>query len=91
MKMKKTVIKALDDSRVEMSYTDSFTGERREYYFYAPASGGYVRYGPNNKQICEKLSFAGPTLQWSGKSPLVNLIRREYRAMRAAERREMER
>jgi hypothetical protein len=83
----KTIIKALADNRVYIKF-DSYCGITCEYEFYATANGGYVRYGQDGKQICERLSTKGPTLSWSGKSPLVGLIRREYQNMRRAERRE---
>ena len=83
-----TIIKALADNRVYIKF-DSY-GNIREYTFYAPANGGYVKYGQDAKQICERLYTSGGTLSWSGKSPLVNLIRREYQNMRRAEKRESE-
>lgn len=85
MKMK-TRIKAVTDSIVEIRFVDGFTDELREYRFYANADGGYVRFGPDGKQICERLGITGPTLMWPGKEPLINLIRKEYRAMRRYEK-----
>jgi hypothetical protein len=37
------------------------------------------------RQVCDGLAHRGWCLQWSGEQPLVNLIRREYRAMRRGE------
>lgn len=78
----KTVIKSIAGNRV-MAQFDDISGDRIEVEFHAPAEGGYVRAG--SQQVCEKLGTRGSTLMWSGKALLIDLIRREYRAMRRAE------
>lgn len=82
----RTSIKSVSHSVVDIRFADSFTGELREYRLHARPEGGYVRYGSEGKHICERLSRSGPTLTWSGEKPLVDLIRREYRAMRRADK-----
>jgi hypothetical protein len=77
----KTKIQAISESQVLIEFDDLLTGERYHYEIWAPAAGGYVRYN-GEKQLCERLSCSGPTLHWSAKAPLVDMIRREYRAMR---------
>lgn len=86
----KTAIKSISNSRVEIKFEDLITGDIYEYDIWAPADGGYVRYN-GDKQLCERLSCRGNTLYWSGKAPLVDLIRREYKAMRRADKREASR
>lgn len=50
------------------------------------ADVGYVRYN-GDKQLCERLSSRGNTLHCSRKTPLINLVRHEYRALCLAEKR----
>ena len=40
------------------------------------------------KQVCDRLSTRGSTLMVGSRNALIDVIRREYRVMRAAERRE---
>lgn len=74
-----------------ISYTDVLSDEQITLDIWAPepaASGrSYVRYN-GDKQLCRGLSSRGDTLTYYAGTPLVDLVRREYRAMRAAERRE---
>jgi hypothetical protein len=81
----KTTINADSTGNVTISYIDIF-GERVTREFTCPVAGGYVREG--DRQVCERLSNMGNTLRCGQRSDLINLIRREYRAMRAAEKRE---
>jgi hypothetical protein len=84
----KTQIKAISDSRVIIKFACLITDDVYEYDIWAPSSGGYVRYNGDH-QLCERLGSMGSTLMWSGKEPLVNMIRKEYRRFRAAQFREM--
>lgn len=77
----KTIIKAIDDNHVWLKFYDPLTDTIYEYDIYAPASGGYVRFN-GGKQLCHRLGCMGITLYWGAATPLVDLIRREYRAMR---------
>lgn len=66
-------------------YADEVQTERETIEYWAPSEGGYVRDvtvnpGTSGRQVCDGLSYQGNTLQWSGKVPLVNLIRAEHRA-----------
>lgn len=79
----KTSIKANSNNCVTLKYSDSFTGEIVTAEITAPAQGGYVRV--NGRQMCKKLRVMGSTLTWSGDTPLINLVRSEYRAMRRSE------
>jgi hypothetical protein len=86
----RTKITADAQGRVTMAYVD-WQGERRLRTFVCPANGGYVREtyaSGSNPQVCERLSSAGSTLSVSSRSGLLELIRREYRKMRRAEKRE---
>jgi hypothetical protein len=83
--MPRTTIKADSTGNVTLSYTDIF-GERVTRNFTCPMSGGYVREG--DRQVCERLNNTGNTLQCGYRPDLIKVIRREYRAMRAAEKRE---
>lgn len=66
------------------------TGEMRTIVASAPHDGGYVRDQSGN-QLCEHLCSMGSTLTWNGRGTVADLIRREYRRMRAAEAREYRR
>lgn len=85
----RTVIFATSHNSCTMRFTDVF-GNRCERNYFASSNGGYVRYRSGNdlRQVCEKLGSIGPTLQWSGDAPLVDLIRKHHRLARAAERRD---
>ena len=59
--------------------------------FYIPRKGGYVREvkrDGSSIQVCDKLLHRGNTLKSSPGRPFLDLIRSEYYARRAAERRE---
>lgn len=90
----KTTIKALDDRHVTIEFTDLVSGERVKMEIWAPVprAGGttYVRYN-GDKQLCYGLSGSGSTMEYQDGTKLVDLIRREYRAMRAAEKRDLAR
>lgn len=74
----------LDGSHVHVEYDDHLNGRvRRE--FSNPVGGGYVREwdnAGNTRQVCEKLCSTGITLICHETQSLLDLIRREYRAMR---------
>jgi hypothetical protein len=86
----KTQIKAISDSQVQIKFADAYTGDVYEYNIWAPSNGGYVRYN-GDKQLCERLGSMGSTLMWSGKAPLVDMIRKEYRRMQQSAKRELSR
>jgi hypothetical protein len=61
--------------------------------FWAPSQGGYVReYDKNScsSQVCERLSSTGVTLSVTREEKLLDLIRKEYRAMRREDLRNAE-
>jgi len=79
------------DSRCSLTYVDETTGNPITRVFFAPASGGYVQENwAQPHQVCARLQGSGHTLVWSPSQdgPLVNLIRREWKAWQAAERRQ---
>ena len=74
---------------VTLSYDED--GERVTREFTCPRGGGYVHEErPNGsiKQVCGELSWSGSTLIAASRETLPELIRREYRAMRSADKRE---
>lgn len=76
-------------NRCTIRYEDE-AGQLVERDFFAPAEGGYVREDWRNpRQVCERLQGGGATLVWSPErdGTLASLVRREWRARRAAERR----
>jgi hypothetical protein len=87
----KTTFEELATNRCVVSYTDPCDGCRITREFFAPSEGGYVREndGQQYPQVCEELASMGNTLKWRPGHPLMDLIRREYRRMRAGERRDM--
>ena len=78
--------------RVILAYdVQDYDGVRRvERTFTCRPNGGYVREYVNGewKQVCDRLARNGRTLTCASRDELLNLIRREYRAMRRAEKRE---
>jgi hypothetical protein len=80
--------------QVTLSYdSEDMTGDtvRITREFSCPPDGGYVIEfvkGGNTKQVCDRLGHMGSTLMCSSREGLLALIRREYKAMRAAEKRE---
>lgn len=60
---------------------DVYPGEvtRETVTYECPRDGGYVTYGPDNRQICDSLFTRGATLRCSSRANLIDLIRREYR------------
>lgn len=72
---------------VRIRYVDP-DGEPRDREFFVPSSGGYVRewrYNGNHRQVCDGLGNRGSTLV-STPDTLADDIRREYRAMRRAQK-----
>lgn len=92
----KTTFSSTAKSRVVISYDvedcSSDTGTKRvTREFSRPASGGYVvewLRGGETTQVCDKLCHRGSTLHCGENTPLENIIRREYQAMRREEKRE---
>lgn len=75
---------------VTISYDDADSGERITTTYFVPMNGGYVRVRDDRQQypqVCERLSGGGSTLMCSSRGKLAEVIRREYRAMRRAEKR----
>lgn len=86
--MAKASITADDFGRVTLSYDSEC--ERVIRKFTCPDEGGYVREltAEGTVQVCERLSSRGATLMCGTRFGLIDKIRREYRAMRAAEKRD---
>jgi len=81
------------NGRVVLAYdVEDYDGSVRRVVriFTCPLSGGYVMEHRNGewKQVCDRLAHTGSTLTCSSRERLLDLIRREYRAMRRAEKRE---
>ncbi|WP_297501013.1 hypothetical protein [Ferrovum sp.] len=79
---------------VSLEYDDTdYDGVTRRItrVFLAPLSGGYVReYLEHGKssQVCERLSSTGITLSVTSREKLLDLIRKEYRAMCRSEKKQ---
>jgi hypothetical protein len=95
----RATIKSIDHNRCELTQDvnvlvgDQFKVMRGVYEYWAPSQGGYVynvtlNPGTSGVQMCDGLSTMGNTLRWSGKVPLVNLIRAEYRAAQRQSRKD---
>ncbi len=64
--------------------------ETTTYFVSSGTKGGYVRIRDKEgryPQVCDHLHTTGPTL-WATVDTLADVIRREYRAARAAEKRQ---
>ncbi len=89
--MTKATITAQDDRHVYLRFESSDTGDMIEMEIWAPIPGAsgwsYVRYN-GDKQLCNGLASMGETLSYKDGTRLIDLVRREYKAMRAAERRD---
>ena len=88
--MTKTKITAHSARSVTLSFTDLVTDQLTTMEIWAPTTtaGGqsYIRYN-GDKQLCNGLSSRGETLSYRDGTQLVDLVRQQYRSMRAAERR----
>lgn len=84
----KTKIEALAYDHVRITYEDDWYNIIEREFRAMP--GGYVL-DQDGKQPCDRLARTGNTLSWNRTEPLVDLIRREYRAMRGAGRYKAER
>lgn len=92
--MAKATITAHDDRHVSLAYDDLLSGERIKLEIWAPVprEGGssYIHYN-GDKQLCHGLSGSGNTMTYPAGARLVDIVRREYRAMRRADKREANR
>ena len=92
--MTKTTITANSNLSVTLKFIESGSDHLVTMEIWAPAPGAngmsYVRYN-GDKQLCNGLSGRGETLTYRAGTPLIALVRSQYRAMRAAERRDMAR
>ena len=88
--MTKTTITANSDLSVTLKFISAVSDEMVTMEIWAPAPGAsgqsYIRYN-GDKQLCNGLSGSGETLSYQAGTQLVDLVRSQYRAMRAAERR----
>jgi len=86
----RTQIEDIAENRCRITYQDAHSDEFVTMELFAPSSGGYVKVNDGRRfpQICERLAATGSTLDWSpAHGRLSDMIRREYRRMRAAEKR----
>jgi len=83
---------AADDRHVSLEYECAATGARLTRMFFCFSGRSSVReeVGPHgkNRLVCDRLGSYGEMLTMNGNEPLVAVIRREYQAMRRAERAE---
>ena len=92
--MTKTTIRANSPRSVTLTFLSADTDETIQMQIWAPTPGpsgmSYVRYA-NDRQLCDGLSAHGQTLTYYAGTELVDLVRSQYRAMRATERRNVAR
>jgi len=92
--MTKTRITAQDERHVTITFTTLDTDQEVKMDIWAPIPSegnfSYVRYN-GDRQLCAGLSSRGSTLTYAYGAKLVDLVRREYRSMRAAEERDLAR
>lgn len=80
----------IDSGFVTIAYDNEMSDGRVERTFTCPFDGGWVYEETisGRVQVCDRLSHRGSTLRAGSRAILADLIRREYRAMRASEKRE---
>ena len=86
----KTKITAISHSTVEITFLPFMADTPVTWTIWANR-GGYVMYeedGCRSKQLCDRMHCMGSTLSWSGRRPIIELVRHEYRAMRREEARQ---
>ena len=92
--MTKTTIRANSPRSVTLTFLSADTDETVRMQIWAPTPGpsgmSYVRFD-SDRQLCAGLSAHGQTLSYHAGTDLVDLVRRQYRAMRATERRNVAR
>ena len=71
---------------VTLRYTDDYDDEVRTREFWIPNVSGNAHVREGDRQVCYQPSYYGNTLTVGQKERLIDVIRTEYRAMRAAER-----
>lgn len=83
----KATIKQTGDYTVTLTYDCPILGTRRTREFWIPRNDGtkYVREG--NTQVCDGLGDRGNTLSVRDPAELLPLIRSQWKAWQAAERR----
>ena len=89
--MTKTIITQDNSGSVTIEYDHRDGDHRVSRTFSCSATGGYVRERDQEghyPQVCERLYSWGNTLMAADRTHLLEVIRREYRAMRRAEQRE---
>lgn len=84
--MTKTKFTINRDGSVTVEYSCHMTEVRVSRTFLCPPNGGYVREKGGGRQVCTALDFTGPALVSPSRAELPALIRREYRRMRAADK-----
>lgn len=62
-----------------VEYDDAISGKRITLTIGAGMGGGYVR-DNDGQQVCKGLGNRGDTLLWNGTTPMIDVLRREYRA-----------
>lgn len=86
--MSRTTITARDDRHVTITFVNwNDEPVTMEIWAPTPAAGGYTYVRLGDGQLCERLSTRGVTLMYYAGTKLVDIVRREYKAMRAAEKR----
>ena len=73
-------------NRVTLRYADDFYDELRTREFWISNASGNACVREGDRHVCQQLSYFGNTLAVGPKERLIDVIRTEYRAMRAAER-----
>ena len=91
----RTRIQSIDENRViltcDVERLDPSMGGTISIEYWSPSGGGYVyeideqHPGTLGRQVCEFLGSLGSTLHWSGRQPLVDMIRREWKRARRDE------
>jgi hypothetical protein len=87
--MARTTITTTQPGYVTLSYDDEFGNRITREFFCSDKPAAYVREwrkDGNHTQPCGALSRTGSTLMCDGYANLLAVIRREYRAMRRAEK-----
>lgn len=88
--MTKSTFRATASNRVELAYDDEVTGERIVREFWIDRAGGVIweDIDEGSTEVCARLSHQGMILRAGTADDMLATLRREWRLLRQAQRRD---